>query len=65
MLDVGERQKMAVINAIASGSKDATTTWSGGVVPGVADDVNLNGFVVTVTTDWSIASLTDGGLAGV
>lgn len=55
---------MALITAIAAGSKDATTTWSGGVVPGAADDVNLGGFLVTMSTSWSIASITDGGLVG-
>jgi hypothetical protein len=55
---------MASINLVADGVYTDTAIWSTGTVPGAGDTVNLNGFVVTINGNWSIANMTDNGLAG-
>ncbi|GIV51058.1 MAG: hypothetical protein KatS3mg038_1579 [Candidatus Kapaibacterium sp.] len=48
---------MADIYAIANGNWSNPAIWSGGVVPGVSDNVWLNGKTITLDQDISVASL--------
>lgn len=54
----------ATILAAATGNWNSAATWTGGVVPGLADDVIIRGnFVVTVTASVSCKSVLIQGLA--
>jgi hypothetical protein len=43
--------------AVASGNWSSTATWNGGTLPGVADDVYLEGFTVTLDQNVTVASI--------
>ncbi|GIV52651.1 MAG: hypothetical protein KatS3mg038_3172 [Candidatus Kapaibacterium sp.] len=48
---------MADVYAIANGNWSDPAIWNGGIVPGTADNVWLNGKTITLDQDISIASL--------
>jgi hypothetical protein len=45
---------MPVRFAIANGNWSATTTWDGGTLPQIGDDVYANGFTVTINQDINV-----------
>lgn len=51
---------MANIKAAQTGNWSATSTWTGGVVPGAGDNVSSNNFVVTVDVNATVANVTNG-----
>ena len=53
------RLLMATINAAATGNWSATATWTGGVIPGPADDVNSSGKTITIDQDITVNSITN------
>lgn len=50
--------------AIASGNWSATSTWTGGIIPGTGDVACANGFTVTIDQDISVDRLSNGTWGG-
>lgn len=48
---------MAVRYAVATGNWSATTTWDGGTLPTVGDDVYANGFTVTINQSINVTKI--------
>lgn len=48
---------MAIRHAVASGNWNATTTWNGGTLPTIGDDVYANGFSVTINQSINVAKI--------
>ncbi len=56
---------MTIQYAIASGNWSATSTWYGGVLPTVGQDVYSNGYTVTIDQSVNVASLQNLATTGV
>lgn len=50
---------MAIRYAVATGNWSNTATWNGGTLPATTDDVRSNGFVVTVDSDRTAATVSN------
>jgi hypothetical protein len=48
---------MAIRHAVASGNWNATTTWNGGTLPTIGDDVYANGFAVTINQSINVGKI--------
>jgi hypothetical protein len=55
---------MAIILAITGGTFSATTTWTGGIVPGINDDAVANGRTITITSNVVVSSLRNNNTSG-
>jgi len=59
---------MAIINALKAGNWSDTTVWPGGTLPGPTDQVQANGYAITINQDITVASIRTtaegGGAAG-
>ena len=59
---------MAIINALKAGNWSDTTVWPGGTLPGPTDQVQANGYIITIDQDITVASIRTtaegGGAAG-
>jgi hypothetical protein len=59
---------MAIINALKTGNWSDTTVWPGGTLPGPTDQVQANGYIITIDQDITVASIRTtaegGGAAG-
>lgn len=45
----------AAISAAQSGDWSVASTWTGGIIPTIADDVTITGFTVTISTNDAVA----------
>jgi hypothetical protein len=53
---------MALITSAATGNFNSTSTWTGGVVPGAADEARVsNGHIVTITANTTCIELSNTG----
>ena len=53
---------MALITSAASGNFNATSTWTGGVIPGVGDEARAStGHTVTITSNATCDEISNAG----
>jgi hypothetical protein len=52
---------MALILSVASGNFNNSATWSGGVVPGAADEARANSHTITITTSVTCSEISNAG----